>query len=181
MREFRGGKIIRIGKVRANRLVWGFPTQGSSSEAVSASIEGGLREQRKTRKRRSGVEMSPRRLALRGRLPTRGGELESAPAPGTVTQPLQTHESDHAASLRDPAGPSPSVPKPGPRRSQRGRVVCFHQRRAPCRSPPNPVRPQRPSRERASPPGLSPGCAQAPTVHSCKSSLRGFLSEENPD
>ena len=107
MREFRGGKIINIGKVRAKWLVWGFPTQGSSSESVPASVEGGPREQCEARKRRSLVETSPRRLALRGRLPTRGGGLESAPAPGTVTQPLQTHESAHAASPGTPRAPHP--------------------------------------------------------------------------
>lgn len=44
-REFCGGKVISIGKVRTKRLVWGFPTQGSLSELVPTSTEGRLREQ----------------------------------------------------------------------------------------------------------------------------------------
>lgn len=81
------------------------------------------------------METSPRRLALRGRLSTRRGELESAPAPGRATQPLLMHKSDHAASLGDPAGTlAPQRQSQVLRAISRAYVVCFHQLQAHARS-----------------------------------------------
>lgn len=76
--------------------------------------------------------------------------------------------------------PRSSAPKPGPPSNQQSLRGLLPSAPGPRPFPTNPSGLMDPPVSGPGQPGLSPGCAHAPTIEPCWSRLQSFLSDKNP-